>query len=362
MSSLIAYVYLWQSMWRGILHHVVNRHEWASGQCDHGHLDDNRDKEWLTAGTRAHEALTTVVLDKTFLGNIHHYVNFRYIFWLNLWHSSIQWLTFALIQTHRNLGNLPQSAANVRRQTLCIWVSGHDSIIILIPWMIVRIVRIPATPLTLLEISSRQLIFSGTKTGHTGKPKPEQTGQYVVVASSTFVQDQCLITVCVLGVWGEGRAIPFILSPVHVIYFQSGDLHFFLCLAFPQVQEGVQQADRTMVSTADQRRQGLQLHTRHPGGHCGQMSSGQTAHETTGAQAGRWSPKHQVASRSCVSASTERSAQQAQIPICCVILSTHRSKCRQHRQWRNYNILGPVIISLFVVHVHVHCFLYHHDL
>lgn len=70
--------------WRGVLHHVVNQHEWVLGDgygpgvCEHGHLpSEERDKDWLKRGGNEHERLRRVVLDKRFLNNIGRYVDFR---------------------------------------------------------------------------------------------------------------------------------------------------------------------------------------------------------------------------------------------------------------------------------------------
>ncbi|KAK3105134.1 hypothetical protein FSP39_017944 [Pinctada imbricata] len=68
------------TIWAGVLHHVVDEHEWALsygtmdfGQCSHGALDDARNKPWLEKGTKAHEALRRIVLDKRLLNNVHYF-------------------------------------------------------------------------------------------------------------------------------------------------------------------------------------------------------------------------------------------------------------------------------------------------
>jgi hypothetical protein len=63
------------------LHHVVNEHEWATGQCNHGALDtrDIGDKEWLEPESQPHVALRKILLDRTWLKNAgERYCNFRY--------------------------------------------------------------------------------------------------------------------------------------------------------------------------------------------------------------------------------------------------------------------------------------------
>lgn len=62
---------------------MTNKHEWilgdgaGSGQCDHGALGEGHDKPWLEAGSKVHERLCAIIMNKRFLNNIGHYVNFR---------------------------------------------------------------------------------------------------------------------------------------------------------------------------------------------------------------------------------------------------------------------------------------------
>ena len=76
-------VFILQDMWIGILHHVVNEHEWVleegnnGGECDHAPLnDDERSKPWLKKDSPPHKALTKIILDKRFLNTIPYYINF----------------------------------------------------------------------------------------------------------------------------------------------------------------------------------------------------------------------------------------------------------------------------------------------
>ncbi|KAK3085827.1 hypothetical protein FSP39_009247 [Pinctada imbricata] len=73
-------------MWYGVLHHVVDEHEWVlpycsaiSNRCHHGDLirDANEVKEWLKKGSAPHEALRHIVMDKRLVNQVHHYINFR---------------------------------------------------------------------------------------------------------------------------------------------------------------------------------------------------------------------------------------------------------------------------------------------
>ena len=73
-------------MWGGVLHHVVNSHEWVdilgSGetQCRHDSSeveDADRDAPWLEPDSEAHQSLHDVVTDKRFLNTLKYYLNFR---------------------------------------------------------------------------------------------------------------------------------------------------------------------------------------------------------------------------------------------------------------------------------------------
>ena len=54
---------LFKGVWRGILHHVINKHEWllpssdGSYSCKHGPLSSDRDKGWLERDSDQHVAL-----------------------------------------------------------------------------------------------------------------------------------------------------------------------------------------------------------------------------------------------------------------------------------------------------------------
>ena len=78
-------VFILQDMWIGILHHVVNEHDWVleegnnGGECDHAPLnEDERNKPWLKKDSPPHKALTKIILDKRFLNTIPYYINITY--------------------------------------------------------------------------------------------------------------------------------------------------------------------------------------------------------------------------------------------------------------------------------------------
>ena len=73
-------------MWRGVLHHIVNNHDWVdvlgSGEthCRHDAKegeDQDRSAPWLEADSKPHQALHDVVVDTRFLNTLKYYLNFR---------------------------------------------------------------------------------------------------------------------------------------------------------------------------------------------------------------------------------------------------------------------------------------------
>ena len=70
-------------MWRGILHHVRNQHQWllgdgvSGGECAHGALEEDPTKPYLEPESPPHQRLRNIILDKRFVNNVDYYVNFR---------------------------------------------------------------------------------------------------------------------------------------------------------------------------------------------------------------------------------------------------------------------------------------------
>ncbi|CAM4512360.1 unnamed protein product [Leuciscus chuanchicus] len=44
------------ALWIGVLHHVCNNHTWETGRCQHDHLEDTHDKEWIERDSKSHKA------------------------------------------------------------------------------------------------------------------------------------------------------------------------------------------------------------------------------------------------------------------------------------------------------------------
>ncbi|XP_077862961.1 uncharacterized protein LOC144345257, partial [Saccoglossus kowalevskii] len=83
-----------KAIWFGILHHVVNEHEWllnvdgTYGGCAHEPLYvENQCKPWLEKGSPAHLAHRNIVEDKRLLKNLGQYTNFRHTGFLESFHS-----------------------------------------------------------------------------------------------------------------------------------------------------------------------------------------------------------------------------------------------------------------------------------
>ena len=67
-----------QDLWRGILHHVVNEHEWVlddgknQGKCGHDPLsEEEREKPWLEKKNgKAHKALQSICVGQAIAEHI----------------------------------------------------------------------------------------------------------------------------------------------------------------------------------------------------------------------------------------------------------------------------------------------------
>uniref|UniRef100_A0AAV2M106 Uncharacterized protein n=1 Tax=Knipowitschia caucasica TaxID=637954 RepID=A0AAV2M106_KNICA len=65
-------------MWSGVIHHVCNKHTWATGSCEHEPLaEESQDKPWIKPGSEAHRVLTEVVFEKRWLTQVKKFINFR---------------------------------------------------------------------------------------------------------------------------------------------------------------------------------------------------------------------------------------------------------------------------------------------
>ncbi|XP_039523198.1 uncharacterized protein LOC120476267 isoform X3 [Pimephales promelas] len=65
------------ALWIGVVHHVCNNHTWETGSCQHDHLEDTQDKEWIERDSKSHKALVEIVLNKRWQKDVHKYLRFR---------------------------------------------------------------------------------------------------------------------------------------------------------------------------------------------------------------------------------------------------------------------------------------------
>lgn len=83
--SHILFILVLQGMWCGVIHHAIGEHEWilpyrvgGKSCCEHGPLTEEKDKDYLVAGSTAHVALREIVLDKRLLKKIPYFLHCRY--------------------------------------------------------------------------------------------------------------------------------------------------------------------------------------------------------------------------------------------------------------------------------------------
>jgi len=83
---------LLQEIWSSIVHHTVNVHEFTGDafvKCGHPPLtdDEQQRKKWLVPHSPAHDALKTIVLDRTLLKDIRQLSEFCHTGKLEVYHS-----------------------------------------------------------------------------------------------------------------------------------------------------------------------------------------------------------------------------------------------------------------------------------
>ena len=65
-----------QTKWLALLHHVVGDHEWATGKCEHDHMESDN-KTPLERTSKAMEVLRNIVMNPLLLEDFPYYVHFR---------------------------------------------------------------------------------------------------------------------------------------------------------------------------------------------------------------------------------------------------------------------------------------------
>ena len=77
-SETILFIFIFQDIWLGVLHHVCGEHKWATSECSHGDLSlVNEPKEALKKDSNAIETLRKVILDPRFVDGLKFYTRFR---------------------------------------------------------------------------------------------------------------------------------------------------------------------------------------------------------------------------------------------------------------------------------------------
>lgn len=79
----------------GMLHHVVNEHEWhftvdgRAGECKHGPLEEEHEVAWRQRGSSAHQKLHDILHDKRFMKSIDNYTKFVHTGYRESFHSTL---------------------------------------------------------------------------------------------------------------------------------------------------------------------------------------------------------------------------------------------------------------------------------
>ena len=72
-------------MWNSVLHHLIDEHEWADGQCMHGPL--MLQKNYFDAESTAMCELRKIVMDESWLKTLPFYRLFRHTGILESYHN-----------------------------------------------------------------------------------------------------------------------------------------------------------------------------------------------------------------------------------------------------------------------------------
>lgn len=76
-------------MWTGLLNHVTGERELSLDSCQHGPLEEDREKGWIEKGSVAHEVLSEIILSERWLKEVHKYLQFRSTAELESFHNHI---------------------------------------------------------------------------------------------------------------------------------------------------------------------------------------------------------------------------------------------------------------------------------
>ena len=80
-----------QNKWRGVLHHVCDKHEWYQGECDHDVLTEpptntyGMEIPYFVRGDSDFKLLQKILTDKRWMFSLKYFTQFRYIDVLGYW-------------------------------------------------------------------------------------------------------------------------------------------------------------------------------------------------------------------------------------------------------------------------------------
>ncbi|KAF3695393.1 hypothetical protein EXN66_Car011069 [Channa argus] len=104
-----------ESLWIGILHHVTDEHEWATGACHHGPLPRNQHSIWIEEDSVAHAALISVIMNQTWLRDVEKFLPFRY---RKVWNrKSKRWRLYT-IKVPKDYSYIPDLQSAILRRWL----------------------------------------------------------------------------------------------------------------------------------------------------------------------------------------------------------------------------------------------------
>ena len=67
--------FMFQTKLLSVLQHCTNQHQSALSECDHGPLEEDRDKPWLSPSGPEMAGLRKIILDRRFLNTMHYYTS-----------------------------------------------------------------------------------------------------------------------------------------------------------------------------------------------------------------------------------------------------------------------------------------------
>ena len=79
-----------QEKWRGVLHHVCNRHEWYQGECEHDALTEPPTNQYgieipyFERGHSDFKLLQKILTEKRWMTSLKYFTKFRYVCYVTI--------------------------------------------------------------------------------------------------------------------------------------------------------------------------------------------------------------------------------------------------------------------------------------